>query len=156
MWHATATATTPVEIMRTLLDSLTSEDLWGSHPTLVTEKVVTEATRPLADAGWTHTINGHGITLTAPGPHSAGVRFDPLAAHPHPTWTLWKGDLNRPDWTIQLSPYTPAALLQNLTFELAHGEGVRISAGSARTVQPNVRTPIPIPVQKSANAPRRW
>ncbi|MFI1890205.1 DUF317 domain-containing protein [Streptomyces jumonjinensis] len=126
LWHATITAGTPVEITSTFLDSLASENAWGNGPTPVTEETIAEATRPLGDAGWTHTVDGHGITLTASGPHQAGVRFDPLPAHPHPAWTLWSGDrLDRPDWLIRLSPHAPAALLQDLTFELAQGEGAR-------------------------------
>lgn len=124
LWHATAT--TPADIIRALLTSLASENAWGAGPdTRITEKTIAEATRPRADTGWTHTVDGHGITLTAPGPHPAGVRFDPLIDHPHPAWTLWSGNPEGPDWTIHLSTHTPPALLQDLTYELAHSEGVR-------------------------------
>ncbi|AZK97024.1 hypothetical protein B7R87_26510 [Streptomyces tsukubensis] len=121
LWHATATAGTPAPIMSTLLESLTNgDDAWGHGPTPVTEKTIAEATRPLGDAGWTHIADGHGITLTPPGPHQAGVRFDPLVIHPHPAWTLWSGNPDRPNWAIRLSPYAPAALLQDLAAELAY------------------------------------
>ncbi|MGW4200348.1 DUF317 domain-containing protein [Streptomyces sp. NPDC004726] len=126
LWHATATTGTPAEIMSTFLNSLASENAFGSGPGPVTEQTFTEATRPLADTGWTRTFDGHGISLTAPGTHPAGVRFDPLVAHPQPAWTLWGGNhLDRPNWGIHLSPLAPAALLQDLTFELAYGEATR-------------------------------
>ncbi|WP_037678564.1 DUF317 domain-containing protein [Streptomyces griseus] len=56
LWHATASTTVRVEIMRVLLDSLASADsveiAAGSQ---ISEATIREATRPLADAGWNHT-----------------------------------------------------------------------------------------------------
>ncbi|MFI6289316.1 DUF317 domain-containing protein [Streptomyces sp. NPDC051018] len=149
LWHATATAGTPVEIMSTFLDSLASENAWGHGPTPVTEKAIAEATRPLGDAGWTHTVTGHGITLTAPGPHPAGVRFDPHIAHPHPAWSMWSGNPDRPDWAIRLSPYTPAALLQDLTFELAYtyGEATRTPPTRPKPEPASTWSIVPAPPQ---------
>ncbi|MER5769264.1 DUF317 domain-containing protein [Streptomyces sp. NPDC001985] len=137
LWHATVTAGTPAPIMSTFLDSLASENAWDNGTTPVTEKTIAEATRPLGNVGWTHTVNGHGITLTAPGPHPAGVRFDPIVTHPG--WTLWSGNPERPDWAIHLSPYTPAALLQDLTFELAHNQAIRTPSAPARSAPLSVR-----------------
>ncbi|WP_228039857.1 DUF317 domain-containing protein [Streptomyces chromofuscus] len=131
LWHATATATTPVQIVRTLLNALASGDAWGSGPaTSVFETTIAEATRPLADAGWKGTIDGRWIRWEAAGGEAAGVLFDAFAAQkPHsllPTWTVWGGNAaDRPTWAIQLSPKTPAELLHDITFELAHGQGVR-------------------------------
>lgn len=96
LWHATASTTVPVEIMRVLLDSLASADAAeiaaGSQ---VSEAVIGEATRPLADASWEHTVDGRWIRWQAPGDHAIGIHFDAFAAHaPHsglPAWTFWGG-----------------------------------------------------------------
>jgi hypothetical protein len=133
----------PAPIISTLLESLASENAWGG-PTPVTEKTITEVIRPLGDVGWAHTISGHGITWTAPGPHPAGVRFDPLSAHPEPTWILWGGNHpDRPDWAIHLSPYASPALLQDLTFDLAHGEAIRTPSAPVRSASLGVRVVAP-------------
>ncbi|MFF3556125.1 DUF317 domain-containing protein [Streptomyces tsukubensis] len=154
LWHATVTAGTPAPIMSTFLDSLASENAWGHGPTPVSEKTIAEAIRPLGDAGWTHTVNGHGITLTAPCPYPAGVRFDPIVAHPGPAWTLWSGNPERPDWAIHLSPYTPAALMQDLTFGLAHGEGTRTPRARPGPSAIRTLTVAPAPPQPRTS-PRR-
>ncbi|WP_413754532.1 DUF317 domain-containing protein [Streptomyces sp. R-74717] len=81
LWHATAITTVPVEIMRVLLDSLASADAAeiaaGSQ---VSEATIGEATRPLADAGWEHTVDGRWIRWQAPGDHPAGIQLDAFAA----------------------------------------------------------------------------
>ncbi|MFD4835382.1 DUF317 domain-containing protein [Streptomyces uncialis] len=64
---------------------------------------------------------------TALGAGAAGLRFDAFAAQhangPLPPWTLWGGNTpHQPTWTIHLSTHTPAALLHDLTYELAHAE----------------------------------
>lgn len=154
LWHATATAGTPAPIMSTLLDSLTNGDgAWGHGPAPVSEKTIAEVTRPLSDADWTHTADGHGITLTGPGPHPAGVRFDPIAAHP--AWTLWSGNPDRPDWAIRLSPYTPAALLQDLTAELAHNQAIRTPPAPARSAALSVRVGTPASPRGTAGRAQR-
>ncbi|MFF8958603.1 DUF317 domain-containing protein [Streptomyces sp. NPDC014894] len=131
IWHATATATTPVEIMRTLLDSLAAEHAWGRGPdSKITEKTLAEATRPLADTGWPQNTDGRCMTWTTPTDEPAGLRFDAFAAQrPNgtlPTWTLWGGNTaDQPTWAIHLSAHAPAPLLQDLTFELSQGQGNR-------------------------------
>ncbi|MEU3599326.1 DUF317 domain-containing protein [Streptomyces sp. NPDC006798] len=120
LWHATATVGTPIPIISTFLAGLASDNAWTDIPEPLTETSIAEAIRPLADAGWAHTVDGHRITVTAPGPNPAGVTVDPLARPGG--WTLWSGPHpDRPDWTVSLSRHTPPALLQDLTHELAHG-----------------------------------
>ncbi|WP_329025727.1 DUF317 domain-containing protein [Streptomyces sp. NBC_00690] len=131
IWHATATAAAPVEIVRALLDSLASEHAWGGGlDAKITEKTLAEAARPLADTGWQQQTDGRCMNWTAPTSEPAGLRFDAFAAQRPsgllPTWTLWGGNTpHQPAWAIHLSTHTPAALLQDLTHELAQGEGVR-------------------------------
>ncbi|MEC3997140.1 DUF317 domain-containing protein [Actinacidiphila sp. DG2A-62] len=124
LWHATATASTPVEMVSTLLDSLTS----GAASTddgAVSEQAVAHVARPLA--GWAQSVEGRFIRWAPPRADGAGVRFDAFAAQARPgrdsrTWTLWGGDnADRPVWAIHLSSQTPAAVLQDLAFELAEG-----------------------------------
>ncbi|MFE1836514.1 DUF317 domain-containing protein [Streptomyces sviceus] len=127
LWHATATTTVPVEIMRVLLDSLASADAAeiaaGSQ---VSEATIGEATRPLFDADWEHTVDGRWVRWQAPGDHPAGVQFDAFAAHAHhsalPAWTVWGGgDADTPRWTLHFSPHAAASVLQDVAFEVAHG-----------------------------------
>ncbi|WP_161624902.1 DUF317 domain-containing protein [Streptomyces spectabilis] len=131
LWHGTATASTPTAIVSALLDAVATENVWGSSPSpTAPETTITEATSPLADADWKHTIDGRYITWEAPGPQKGGVQFDAFAAQqansPLPTWTVWGGQaVHQPDWALQLSANAPAALVQYLTFEMAEGQGVR-------------------------------
>ncbi|WP_432104189.1 DUF317 domain-containing protein [Streptomyces sp. bgisy091] len=84
--------------------------------------------QPLADAGWRHHLNGHGIHWTAPD-LKAGVQFDTLTAQSpqNPaTWTIWAGPgPERPTWTITASPHTPGSLLADLSKTLTHTIGHR-------------------------------
>ncbi|GGU41532.1 DUF317 domain-containing protein [Streptomyces violascens] len=79
-WHATATATTPVAIMCILLDPLASGDAAqtavGSQ---VSEKTITQATQPLTDAGWEHTVDGRWVRWHAPGEHAPASSSTPSA-----------------------------------------------------------------------------
>ncbi|MER5793322.1 DUF317 domain-containing protein [Streptomyces sp. NPDC001980] len=130
MWQLTATGTTPEPVLQTLLTHLADGD--ASDTALgspITDKTVTAATKPLTDAGWTHTVDGRWIRWTNPS-EDAGVQFDAFAAQnpnsPLDTWTIWAGtDVNNTTWAIRASVYTPAALLADLTEELAHGTGTR-------------------------------
>lgn len=63
--------------MQALLASLASADATeiaaGSQ---ISEATIAEATRPLADAGWKHTIDGRSIRWQAPGDRPVSVQFD--------------------------------------------------------------------------------
>ncbi|MEV0641637.1 DUF317 domain-containing protein [Streptomyces sp. NPDC050619] len=127
LWHATATTTVPVKIMRVLLDSLASADAVeiaaGSQ---VSEATINEATRPLADLGWEHTVDGRWIRWQAPGGHPAGVQFDAFAAQSQhnalPAWTFWGGNsAGTPRWALHFSPHAAASVLQDVAFEVANG-----------------------------------
>ncbi|MEU7646349.1 DUF317 domain-containing protein [Streptomyces huasconensis] len=137
LWHGTATASTPTAIVSTLLDAVATENVWGSilSPT-APEAAITEATVPLVDAEWKHTIDGRFITWEAPGPQEAGIQFDAFAAQKDngllPTWTIWGGHaVHQPTWAVQLSAKAPAALVQHLAFEMAEGQGSRRAQAAA-------------------------
>ncbi|MEU3616831.1 DUF317 domain-containing protein [Streptomyces sp. NPDC006872] len=157
LWHATATATTPVEIVRTLLNSLASDYVRDAGPaTGVSETEIAEATRPLTDAGWKHTVEGRWIRWEAPGEDAAGVQFDAFAAQkpnsPLPTWTAWGGNtIHQPTWALHFSPHTPAAVLQDLTCELAEGQGRR-KVPAATTPRVAMLTPTPAPPRPASAA----
>lgn len=131
LWQATATRSTPVDIVRALLDSLAAGNGWGPGPaTAVTDRTLAEATRYLAETGWPLTVSARLVEWTAPSEEPAGVRFDTFAASrpstPLDAWTVWGGNTpDQPTWSIRFSTHTPAALLQDITFELAHGKGHR-------------------------------
>ncbi|WP_052230204.1 DUF317 domain-containing protein [Streptomyces sp. CT34] len=159
LWHGTATASTPAEIVSTLLNSLATENAWGRGPsTRVTETTIAEATRPLADAGWKHTIDGRYIMWEAPGAEAAGVQFDAFAAQqtnsPLPTWTVWGGHaVHQPSWALQLSAQAPAALLQDITFEVAEGNGQRRVRPTAPDGPALRATQAPAPARVAASPP---
>ncbi|MFD5240728.1 hypothetical protein [Streptomyces tendae] len=127
--------------MRVLLDSLASgvasKTAAGSP---VSEQTINEATRPLADAGWEHTVDGHWIRWQAPGGHPVGVQFDAFAAQTHPSapaaWTFWAGDVHTPSWTLHFSPHAAALVLHGVAFEVANG--LTQTAITARTRHHNV------------------
>ncbi|MER6331106.1 DUF317 domain-containing protein [Streptomyces sp. NPDC001034] len=129
MWHLTATGATPAPVLQSLLIHLADGDGWDTViGAPVDEKTVTTATQPLTEAGWKHTLTGHGIRWTSPD-GDAGVRFDPLTAQDpqNPaTWTVWAGpDPDRAAWAITASPHTPSSLLADLCETLAHETGTR-------------------------------
>ncbi|MET8721455.1 DUF317 domain-containing protein [Streptomyces misionensis] len=163
MWHLTATGATPAPVLQDLLDLLSRSaagDGWGIRVGVpVDAKMVTAATQPLADAGWTHTLNGHGIRWTSPN-GEARLEFDPLAAlHSQSpgTWTIWAGtDPVRPTWTITASTHTPSALVAALSENLAHGTGVRSAQtpGHERKRAPDIAPPA-VPVTATGPAASR-
>ncbi|MFE2936973.1 DUF317 domain-containing protein [Streptomyces sp. NPDC059278] len=140
MWALTATGSTPAPVLQDLLFHLAHNDGWAATlGSPVDGKTVTAAMQPLSDAGWKHTMGGRRIHWISPA-GDAGFQFDAFAAqHPtqnHGTWTVWAGpSLNRATWTLTASPYTPIALLADLSETLAHGTVTRRS-------QTNVRAPV--------------
>ncbi|MEV6730753.1 DUF317 domain-containing protein [Streptomyces sp. NPDC051364] len=160
LWHATATPTTPVEIMRVLLDSLSTEDSCGQgNHTPVKEEDLAEASRPLDGAGWPLKVGARLIDWTAPTPDSAaGLRFDTLVKQGSVllAWTVWGGNTaDSPTWAIRLSPHARTALIQDITFELAHGHGHRqarsVATAPRLQTQASVASP---PVSAPRTAPR--
>ncbi|MEU5951471.1 DUF317 domain-containing protein [Streptomyces sp. NPDC047525] len=129
IWHLTATSDTPAPVLQTLLIHLGDGDGWDtSVDGPVDEKVVTAATQPLTEAGWKHTLTGHGIRWTSPD-GEAGVQFAPLTAQHaqnSATWTIWGGTgPDRPTWAITASPHAPSSLLAGLAETLALETGTR-------------------------------
>lgn len=123
IWHLTATPETPAPVMQALLAHLADGDGWDTViGTPLDEKTVTTATQPLTEAGWKHTLNGHGIRWTSPD-GEAGVEFDPLTTRHHPNpaaWTIWAGaSPHRSTWIITASPHAPSALLAGLAETLS-------------------------------------
>ncbi|WP_416986162.1 DUF317 domain-containing protein [Streptomyces sp. T028] len=133
MWHLTATGTTPAPVLQTLLHHLAEGDGWDtSIGSPAGEKAVTAATKPLADAGWKHTLDGRWIRWMNPS-GDVGVQFDAFAAQQQnstlATWTIWAGpSIDHPAWTLTASSYTPSSLLADLADNLAHGTGPRLAS----------------------------
>ncbi|WP_406502897.1 DUF317 domain-containing protein [Streptomyces sp. NBC_00212] len=131
LWHSTATASTPTAIISALLDTVAAENVWGPRLSpRATEAAIAAATRPLADAGWKHSIDGRYISWQAPGPEKGGVQFDAFAAQTTndslPTWTIWGGHaVHQPTWQLQLSAHAPTSLVQDIAIEMAEGQGSR-------------------------------
>ncbi|MFF3976510.1 DUF317 domain-containing protein [Streptomyces sp. NPDC001828] len=150
MWVLSATAATPAPVLEKLLNHLADGDGWDTAVnTPLDESAVTTTAQPLAEAGWQHNLNGHGIHWTSPD-GQAGVQFDSLTAQ-HPqnpaTWTIWSGPgPDRPTWAITASPHTPSSLLAGLSETLAHDIGHRRprAAGDGRGTG-FVTSPLAIP-----------
>ncbi|MEU2466813.1 DUF317 domain-containing protein [Streptomyces sp. NPDC012486] len=156
VWVLTATGATPAPVLRGLLrhlaDADSSDTALGSP---VGEKTVAASTRPLSEAGWSHTMDGRGIRWTSPA-GDAGVQFDAFAAQ-RPTqnlatWTAWGGrGPDRPAWTLTASPYTPSSLLADLSENLAYGTGSHQKPAKSRQRQTRSVTTSPAaPVTTSA------
>ncbi|MFE0136968.1 DUF317 domain-containing protein [Streptomyces sp. NPDC059037] len=148
LWHATASTTVPVEIMRVLLDSLASADAAqiaaGSQ---VSEAAIGEATRPLADAGWEQTVDGRWIRWQAPEGHPVGVQFDAFAAHSRnsglPAWTFWSGDdAGTPQWALHFSSHSATSVLQDVAFEVTQGLAQKPATARRRGLNALSRTDI--------------
>ncbi|WP_327745482.1 DUF317 domain-containing protein [Streptomyces europaeiscabiei] len=150
MWHMTITAATPAPVLNTLLTVLASGDVWETAlDTPAIDKTVTEATRPLTAAGWTHTVDGRWLRWQT-HQEDAGVQFDAFAAQaPHTpldTWTIWAGlSIDHPTWAIGASVYTPAGLLADLAQELAHGTGTRQTSPQRPQRTTSRTTTVPVP-----------
>jgi hypothetical protein len=169
LWHATATASTPVEMVAVLLDTLISRAAEATEPA-VTEKAIARVAQPLT--GWTQTVEGRFIRWTPPRGDGAGVVFDAFAAQARTptnsrTWTVWGGDnADHPVWAMHLSPNTPAEILHDLAFELAEGlcrrprpdrslPPVRAARGMRlEPLAPAVTGTPPTPAHLSAGPPR--
>ncbi|MFF3372121.1 DUF317 domain-containing protein [Streptomyces sp. NPDC002680] len=140
MWHLTATGTTPAPMLQTLFSHLADGDGWDTvigRP--ITDTTVTAATKPLTDAGWTHTVDGRWMRWTNPS-EDAGVQFDAFAAQnpnsPLGTWTIWAGPhVDQRTWALHASPSTPASVIADLAGELTHGTGTRASTVPKQTLQ---------------------
>ncbi|MFJ6783576.1 DUF317 domain-containing protein [Streptomyces yangpuensis] len=163
LWHATVTPTTPVEITKSLLNSLASANGWGSGSAQpVTNETLAEATRPLVEASWSHAVTARLIEWSAPGPEPAGVSFNTVAATkpngPTETWTIWGGNTpHQPTWAVRLSTHAPVALLQDITFEIAHGQGHRRrTTSTARSApRPTMQSPRTRPAKPVARPAAR-
>ncbi|MFJ2175884.1 DUF317 domain-containing protein [Streptomyces sp. NPDC087851] len=149
IWHATMTSATPTDLVSTLLDTLAPHDAWNiDSGSRVTEKTLTEATWPLTDARWRHTVDSRWIRWQAPT-GDAGLQFDAFAAQnptsARGTWTLWGGpSIDTPDWIIAASPSTPTELLANLTETLA--DTVQIGQAKQHHIAPiTTARPAPLP-----------
>ncbi|MEU3328739.1 MULTISPECIES: DUF317 domain-containing protein [Streptomyces] len=149
LWHATATATTPPQLLDTLLTSLADSDTPAPDSAL-TAKAVAVTIRALGDTDWTPAVDDRRMRWSAPG-NSGGVEFDAHAAQsptrPIPTWTTWGGeDINQPRWAVHLSADTPPRILQELSLELARGLEPRTQNRLAST---NRHQPSPAHAQTS-------
>ncbi|WP_051852063.1 DUF317 domain-containing protein [Streptomyces sp. NRRL F-5650] len=152
LWHGTATASTPAAIVSALLDAVAAENAWGRGlSSSITETAITQATSPLADADWKHTVDGRYITWEAPGAQAGGVQFDAFAAQradsPLPTWIIWGGHaVHQPTWALHLSAKAPADLVQYIAFEMAEGQGTRLVLPASPDASALRTTPVPAPV----------
>ncbi|UIX34359.1 DUF317 domain-containing protein [Streptomyces sp. GQFP] len=147
MWHLTATGTA-APMLQALLNHLADGDGWDTVlGSPIDEKTFTAATKPLADAGWQHTVDGRWFRWTNAS-QDAGVQFDAFAAQQLngslATWSIWAGTtIDQPTWTIHASPYAPALMIADLAEELAHGTGTRRFSPSVHRQPPRLTATAP-------------
>lgn len=158
-WLATATASTPTSMIEILLNSLDTDTAWTERTvTPLAEGTRTTVTAPLTEFGWTQTINGYHINWPAPDGRT-GLRLDVAAASTRvsrtgPAWTVWGGNTpDQPDWTVEFSSHTPAAVLQELTYKLAitHSARPRHPQKAPRHGHEDIRTTAPTTASRSAS-----
>ncbi|WP_405421547.1 DUF317 domain-containing protein [Streptomyces erythrochromogenes] len=160
LWHATATPTTPVEVVAVLLKSLSKEDAWcPGLQAPVDEEGLAEASRALEDVGWPLHVGSRLIEWTAPD-IGAGLRFDTSAKQGSvlPAWTVWGGgNADSPRWAVHLSTHAPTTLIQDITFELAHGQRLRHPQHTTATAPlPPIQAAVAhVPPAAPRPAPRR-
>jgi hypothetical protein len=132
LWHATATGSTPVEIVSVLLDTLASGSARATGPA-VSEEAIVYVAQPLT--GWAQSVEGRFIRWAPPRGGRAGVQLDAFAAQARTgrdsrTWTVWGGgNADNPVWAIHLSSQTPARAVHDLVGELAEGLCARPRTG---------------------------
>jgi Domain of unknown function (DUF317) len=103
LWHATATASTPVGMVATLLDTLMSGAARTAEPA-VSEEAIAHVAQPLTD--WTQRVEGRFIRWAPPRGDGAGVQFDAFASQARfaknsRTWTVWGGEqADLPVWAV--------------------------------------------------------
>ncbi|MFJ8774602.1 DUF317 domain-containing protein [Streptomyces microflavus] len=142
LWHAAASAATPPDIVDALLRSLaTHADEYPDMDSPGGDEARTEATRPLADSGWTSAPEAPGWIRWTPATGIVFLRHDQLADSSTDTpaaWVLSGLDRHRARWTITLSATAPATALADVTETLADHEAL-LRRGTAAPSP--VRTP---------------
>ncbi|MFE4216252.1 DUF317 domain-containing protein [Streptomyces sp. NPDC056844] len=137
LWHATATATVPVDIVRALLESLDSADTVEiAAGSVVSEANVWEAT----------------LRWQAPGGHSAGVQFDAFAANFRqpdvPVRTFWgEGTAGAPEWALHFfdARRHPRAAGHHRRGGKPIRRAARLRAAAEQLADPTVPAPRPAP-----------
>ncbi|MEU0844043.1 DUF317 domain-containing protein [Streptomyces sp. NPDC005962] len=159
LWHLTATGSTPAPVLQTLLDLLANGDGWdiplGSP---AAKKNVTTATKPLTEAGWTHTVDGRWLRWTHPS-NDTGVQFDAFAAQRPdsllPTWTMWAGpSIDQPTWALRASPSAPALMIADLAEVLALHTSNHLRTAPRRAVLRTTTPPPGIPAAPAQSSGR--
>lgn len=126
LWHATASSSTPTEVIGALLLSLATRA--ADYPrldNLGSDKALREATLPLADSGWTPAAEAPGWVRWRSANDDLFLRHDTLAdraTDPPAAWVLSGLDQNRSRWTIAFSATTPPLALTSVTAALADHE----------------------------------
>ncbi|MFI1185778.1 hypothetical protein [Streptomyces californicus] len=156
LWHAAASRTALTGIIDALLRSLATHA--AEYPDMDSpgDAARAEATRPLAESGWTPAPEAPGWVRWRPANVAFFLRHDQLADSSTDTpaaWVLSGPDQHRARWTITLSATAPAVALADVTEALADHEALLRSGTAAPSP---VRTPPrPPTAQATATVERR-
>lgn len=148
LWHAAASRTTPSGIVEALLRSLATHA--AEYPDMDSpggDEARAEATRPLADSGWTPAPEAPGWVRWKPADGTLFLRHDQLADSSTDTpaaWVLSGLDQHRARWTITLSATAPACALADVTEALAdHATRLRQNDAAPSLVRNPPQPPTP-------------
>ncbi|MEU4174721.1 DUF317 domain-containing protein [Streptomyces sp. NPDC026589] len=126
LWHATASSSTPTEVIGELLLSLATRAAdYPRMDNLSSDHALREATLPLADAGWTPAAEAPGWVRWRSANDGFFLRHDTLAdrgTDSPAAWVLSGRDQTRSRWTITFSAATPPLALTAATEALADSE----------------------------------
>ncbi|MCW8379771.1 DUF317 domain-containing protein [Streptomyces justiciae] len=131
-WHITAPSSTPALVVKALLNHLADSNVRAcAAGSPITLENITEATKPLTDAGWQHTDrHDTGVAYWTNPSADAGVSWHNVGAHSPgsraPVWWIWAGpSRSRPTWVIHIWNTALTSMIAVLASELTHGTGLR-------------------------------
>ncbi|MFB7481861.1 DUF317 domain-containing protein [Streptomyces anulatus] len=126
LWHASASFSTPTEVIGSLLLSLATRA--AEYPRMdnfSSDNALREATLPLADAGWTPAADAPGWVRWRSANDDFFLRHDTLAdrgTDSPAAWVLSGRNQNRSRWTIAFSATAPPLALTAVAEALADSE----------------------------------
>ncbi|MGW1235044.1 DUF317 domain-containing protein [Streptomyces californicus] len=146
LWHAAASTTAPTDIIDALLRSLATHAAEYPHMDSPREdEALAEATRPLADSGWTTAPEAPGWVRWRT-PNDAFFlrhdRTDDSSTDSSAAWVLSGLDQHRARWTIALSATAPSTALADVAAAVADCEAFSRQQAAARSC---ARNPAPPP-----------
>ncbi|WP_284117160.1 DUF317 domain-containing protein [Streptomyces fragilis] len=158
VWHASATTTAPVALVRDLLENAADHLGPASADPATLDERVSQVTAALTEAGWHERTDTRWTTWTAPD-RSHGLRLDTYAAaHPEQalrSWTAWHhATADQPAWAIGFTADVPLDVLKDLISSMSLSATRRLaeSRPAASAVAPTAPRAATPPLAKHATS----